>query len=72
MNPYEPSYVWYDPASPSAWDHYKSLIDDIDRHPSAQTCDPRFLDLDEPAHLAELPLSYDEVIPAVRLLKEAI
>ncbi|POS82990.1 hypothetical protein EPUL_006331, partial [Erysiphe pulchra] len=72
MNTNDPSSVLYDPASPNAYDPFPSPIDHIDRPPSAQSINPRFLDIDDLSHLAELPLSYDEVIPTLGPLKEAL
>ncbi|POS85577.1 hypothetical protein EPUL_003372 [Erysiphe pulchra] len=72
MNTNDTSFVLYDPASPNAYDPFQSPIDHIDRPSSAQSINPRFLDLDDPSHLAELPLSHDEVIPVVGPLKVAL
>lgn len=47
----------YYPASPNAYDPFQSPIDHMDRPPSARSCNPRSLDLDDPGPIAQFPFS---------------
>ncbi|POS82172.1 hypothetical protein EPUL_006277, partial [Erysiphe pulchra] len=66
------SSVLYDPTSPKAYDPFQSPIDYIDRPPSAQTYNPRSLDLDDPGPSSQLPLSYDDRISSFGPIHEVL